>query len=107
MRLHMTIMELYRQQQYMYDHKVHSVPDQIVSIYQSWIRPIVRGKAKAAMEFGTKLDISIDEGAMPELSIYPLALIMRASMCRSRRPVLRTSRTLFRKAAGGLDLSYP
>lgn len=23
----LTIMELYRQQQYMYDHKVHSVPD--------------------------------------------------------------------------------
>ena len=57
----LTIMELYRQQQYMYDHKVHSVPDRIVSIHQPWIRPIVRGKAKAAVEFGAKLDVSIDE----------------------------------------------
>ncbi len=57
----LTIMELHRQQQYMYDHKVHSVPDRIVSIHQPWIRPIVRGKAKTATEFGAKLDVSIDE----------------------------------------------
>ena len=61
MPLLLTIMELYRQQQYMYAHKVHSVPDRIVSIHQPWIRPIVRGKAKAATEFGAKLDVSIDE----------------------------------------------
>ena len=57
----LSIMELFRQQQYMYDQKVHSVPDRIVSIHQPWIRPIVRGKAKAATEFGAKLDVSIDE----------------------------------------------
>lgn len=57
----LTIMKLYEQQQYMYDHKVHSVPDRIVSIHQPWIRPIVRGKAKAPTEFGAKLDISMDE----------------------------------------------
>ena len=34
------------QLQYMYDNKVHSVPDRIVSISQPYIRPIVRGKAK-------------------------------------------------------------
>ena len=57
----LTIMELYRQQQYMYEHKIHSVADRIVSIHQPWIRPIVRGKAKVATEFGAKLDVSIDE----------------------------------------------
>ena len=57
----LTIMELYRQHQYMYDHKTHSVKDRIVSIHQPWIRPIVRGKAKAPTEFGAKLDLSIDE----------------------------------------------
>lgn len=57
----LTVMKLYRQQQYMYDHNVHSVPDRIVSIRQPWIRPIVREKAKSPTEFGTKLDISIDE----------------------------------------------
>lgn len=45
----------------MYGHKVHSVPDRIVSIHQPWIWSIVRRKAKAATEFGAKLDVSIDE----------------------------------------------
>ena len=44
----------------MFDHKIHSVTDRIVSISQPWIRPIVRGKANASVEFGAKLDISID-----------------------------------------------
>ena len=56
----LTAMKLYQQQEYMYGHKVHSVPDRIVSIHQPWIRPIVRGKAKTPTEFGAKLDISID-----------------------------------------------
>lgn len=57
----LTIFKLYEQQDYMYKKKVHSVPDRIVSISQSWIRPIVRGKVKAPVEFGAKLDVSIDE----------------------------------------------
>ncbi|GEM_PF-6214588 len=40
----LTIFKLYEQQQYMYDNKVHSVENRIVSISQPWIRPIVRGK---------------------------------------------------------------
>jgi IS5 family transposase len=38
------------------------VPDRIVSLSQPWLRPIVRGKAKAAVEFGAKLDISVCDG---------------------------------------------
>lgn len=57
-----TIRTLYQQQKYMYDHHTHSVPDRIVSLTQPWIRPIVRGKAKAAVEFGAKLDISVVDG---------------------------------------------
>lgn len=56
----LTIFKLYEQQQYMYDNKVHKVENRIVSISQPWIRPIVRGKVKAPVEFGTKLDLSID-----------------------------------------------
>ena len=56
----LTIFKLYEQQQYMYDNKVHSVENRIVSISQPWIRPIVRGKLNAPVEFGAKLDISID-----------------------------------------------
>ena len=57
----LTIFKLYEQQEYMYRNKVHSVPERIVSIRQPWIRPIVRGKVKAPVEFGAKLDVSIDE----------------------------------------------
>lgn len=61
------IRELYEQQKYMYDNKVHSVPDRIVSISQPYIRPIVRGKAKNPTEFGAKLDMSIDEHGMARI----------------------------------------
>ena len=57
----LTIMKLYEQQLYMYENKTHTVEHRIVSISQPWLRPIVRGKAKAPVEFGAKLDLSIDE----------------------------------------------
>ena len=56
----LTIFKLYEQQKYMYDNKIHKVENRIVSIHQPWIRPIVRGKVKAPVEFGAKLDLSID-----------------------------------------------
>ncbi len=58
---YLTIITLYGQQNYMFDNKVHSVPNRIVSISQPSIRPIVRGKAKSPVEFGAKYDVSIDE----------------------------------------------
>ena len=61
------ITELYEQQKYMYDNRVHSVKDRIVSISQPYIRPIVRGKAKSPVEFGAKLDMSIDERGIARL----------------------------------------
>ncbi len=61
------IKELYEQQKYMYDNNTHKVKDRIVSISQPYIRPIVRGKAKAPVEFGAKLDMSIDERGIARL----------------------------------------
>ena len=61
------IKELYEQQKFMYDNKTHKVKDRIVSISQPYIRPIVRGKAKAPVEFGAKLDMSIDEKGFARL----------------------------------------
>ncbi len=58
--LYLTIITLYEQQKYMYDNKVHSVEHRIVSIWQPWLRPIVRGKVKAPVEFGAKFDLSLD-----------------------------------------------
>ena len=51
----------------MYDNKTHKVKDRIVSISQPYIRPIVRGKIKAPVEFGAKLDMSIDEKGIARL----------------------------------------
>ena len=58
--LYLTIIRLYEQQQYMYDNRVHYVEHRIVSISQPWLRPIVRGKVKAPVEFGAKFDLSLD-----------------------------------------------
>ncbi len=40
---------------------MHSVENRIVSIQQSYIRPIVRGKAKSPVEFDAKFDMSVDK----------------------------------------------
>jgi IS5 family transposase len=46
---------LYAQQKQMYEQGSKRVDDRIVSLHQPWVRPIVRGKAKAAVEFGAKI----------------------------------------------------
>jgi hypothetical protein len=56
------IHEVYRQQKWMYDHKSRRIDDRIVSISQPHVRPIVRGKASAATEFGAKLSVSLVDG---------------------------------------------
>jgi len=56
------INELLRQQQHMYDHKIHSIENRIVSLHAPHIRPIVRGKAKSSVEFGAKVAISVVNG---------------------------------------------
>lgn len=58
------VRKVYDQQKYMYDNKTHSVPDRIVSLSQPYIHPIVRGKAKARVEFGAKIDCSILDGVI-------------------------------------------
>lgn len=46
--------KIYEQQRFMYEHKVNSVPDRIVSLYKPYLRPIVRGKELKRVEFGAK-----------------------------------------------------
>ncbi len=46
----------------MYEHKTHRVNDRIVSISQPHVRPIVRGKVSATVEFGAKVAISLVNG---------------------------------------------
>lgn len=54
--------EIYRQQLEMYQTNSHQIDDRIVSLHMPFIRPIVRGKAGADVEFGAKLAISIVNG---------------------------------------------
>ncbi|WP_251672118.1 MULTISPECIES: IS5 family transposase, partial [unclassified Sporosarcina] len=58
----LVIQELFRQQTILFESGTHSIGDRIVSIPQPYIRPIVRGKAKAAVEFGAKLSVSLVDG---------------------------------------------
>lgn len=58
----LVIHELYRQQLQMYNERSHQIEDRIVSIYQPHVRPIVRGKAKARVEFGAKIAVSMTKG---------------------------------------------
>ena len=54
--------EVYRQQLWLYENKKQSIDDRIVSLSQPHIRPIVRGKAGKAVEFGAKLSASCFDG---------------------------------------------
>ena len=60
----MVIHTLYEQQQGMYDQRLHQCDNRIVSISQPHVRPIVRGKQGKAVEFGSKLGLSVMDGFM-------------------------------------------
>ncbi len=53
---------LYTQQLTMYEERLRSIPERIVSISQPHVRPIVRGKAGKKVEFGAKISISHIKG---------------------------------------------
>lgn len=54
--------EIYRQQLKMYQERTHQIEDRIVSLHMPYVRPIVRGKINAPVEFGAKLAISVVNG---------------------------------------------
>ena len=58
----LVIQTLYDQQAKMYKEKSHTVEDRIVSIHQPHVRPIVRGKTNARVEFGAKINVSLMNG---------------------------------------------
>ena len=55
-------MQVHDQQREMYDLRKHQVPNRIVSISQPHVRPIVRGKRSARVEFGAKVAMSLEGG---------------------------------------------
>lgn len=56
------IQHIYEQQRQMHKNNTHQCDDRIVNIYQPYVRPMVRGKAKASVEFGAKLGVSVFNG---------------------------------------------
>jgi IS5 family transposase len=55
----LVVSELVRQQTILNHADSRSIPDRIVSLFQSHIRPIVRGKTRCNVEFGAKISISV------------------------------------------------
>jgi hypothetical protein len=68
-----SITKVFEQQTYMRSNKTHSVPDRIVSSHQPHVRPIVRGKEKVKVEFGSKINVSLVDGYsfLDHLSLEP------------------------------------
>ena len=58
----LVVNELHRQQLEMFTNKIHTTKNRIISISKPFIRPIVRGKAKANVEFGAKVSASVVDG---------------------------------------------
>lgn len=58
----LVINTVYDQQLKMFTDHVHSIEDRIVSIHQPHVRPIVRGKSNAYVEFGAKINVSLMNG---------------------------------------------
>ncbi len=58
----LVINTLFDQQKQMYDNHSHSIENRIVSIHQPHVRPIVRGKSHAKVEFGAKIHVSLIDG---------------------------------------------
>jgi IS5 family transposase len=58
----LVINTLFEQQYKMFTEGSHKVEHRIVSIHQPHVRPIVRGKTNAYVEFGAKINVSIMNG---------------------------------------------
>ncbi len=57
-----TAREVHRQQKHMLDTRTHRAAARIVNFAQPHVRPIVRGKAGAKVEFGAKILVAIENG---------------------------------------------
>ncbi|HYK46207.1 MAG TPA: IS5 family transposase, partial [Parafilimonas sp.] len=62
LRILWAIRLLYDQQLQMHNANTNRLDDRIVSLYQPYVRPIMRGKAKHKVEFGSKNGISLQYG---------------------------------------------
>ena len=56
------VIKAYHQQECVFKNGIHTCKDRIVSIFQPHVRPIVRVKAGAQIEFGGKIGVSVVDG---------------------------------------------
>lgn len=61
-RLFWVMQLIHDQQRWMYESQIKSHPNRVVNLYQPWVRPMVRGKDKVNVEFGSKLNVSEIDG---------------------------------------------
>jgi hypothetical protein len=63
---------VYIQQKHMYDKRIHSHSNRIVSIFQPHVRPIPRCEIKSKIEFGSKLVVWIKVllGLTPSIGMH-------------------------------------
>jgi transposase, IS5 family len=62
MEYYETIQLVYEQQHKMHSTRTHTVENRIVNIHQPHVRPIVRGKERNKVEFGSKIQASLSNG---------------------------------------------
>ena len=72
----LVISELHRHQIILLYSKTRSMSDRIVNLVQQQVRPMVRGKARAAVEFGAKISVWC-ETALP--SCCPTTICLRGA----------------------------
>jgi transposase, IS5 family len=58
----LTLKTVYEQQFKMHSTRTHTVENRIVNIHQPHVRPIVRGKERNKVEFGSKIQASLSNG---------------------------------------------
>lgn len=61
-RLFWVMQLVHDQQREMHSSGIKSHPNRIVNLFQPWVRPMVRGKDKANVEFGAKINVSEIDG---------------------------------------------
>lgn len=73
---------LYAQQKEMFEKGTHRIDERIVSLSQPWVRPIVRGKQNAPVEFGAKVEMRVVNGYLRIERICDGMLSTKAPRCR-------------------------
>lgn len=64
LRYLMIIRTVYDQQMNLYQNRLKSIDHRIVNLHQPHIRPMVRGKDRNQTEFGSKIQVSLNNGFM-------------------------------------------